>query len=110
MAIGKKSKKPTSSKKPKADWRNILSVCQTEDERQYCKAGNYKGRLIWEDFNGEDEPNENSKFFVIKSANIFDPGDKDPDFIVAKVVVNLKNEKSVELMTENADDEDASED
>ncbi len=109
MGLNSKKKSGTSkSTKEKGESRNVFQILEGKEGNSYAKASSYKGRLIWEDFGGEDEPNDGSKFFVVGNISLFEPGDKDPEFVKLRGVINLKNEKSATPLEEsdNSDSED----
>lgn len=112
MALGKSKKKKSGfggkSKGEKKDNRyvNIMSILEGQendngDAKPYAKASNYKGRLIWQAFGGEDgDDEEDSTFFEIKTAFIGEPHEKAPDFVLQTLVVNLNNPKAAEALGE----------
>lgn len=73
-------------------WRKVLSIVEG-DKGTYCKVNNYKGRLLWQEGEGED-----AKYYLIKFATFQEKTKFDPDFVAYNVSINLENENAVELI------------
>lgn len=100
MALGKKNKvkdsEKSSGKKGDAVYVNIAQVLEGEKGDPYIKASNYKGRLIWQQFGGDEGDDESdSKFYEIKSAYINKPHPKAPEFVLQQLTININNSKQV---------------
>lgn len=91
--------------KPKIDpqYATLMEVLQSadDDEKVYVKANTYKGRLIWQAFGGEDgDDEENSEFYEILSAQVWEPFKDSPPFVLQRIVINLNNPKAAKLLVE----------
>jgi hypothetical protein len=106
MALGGKKKKPAgkSGGKKESEYVTVFQILQGKetDEREaepYAKANDYKGRLIWQKFGGEEgDDEENSTFYEIKKAFIGKPHESAPEFVLQTLVVNLKNPNAAEVL------------
>ena len=109
MALGGKKKEVKKSSGEKK-YVNIMQVCmgqgfEGKEPKEYLKANDYKGRLIWHEYGGEngDDPTTGT-YYEIKTAFIGDPHEKSPDFVLQNVVVNLANEKAAVRMNTESDE------
>lgn len=99
-----------SSDKAPAKWVQLGSICHGKqiDERtgkpkKYFQGTKYKARLLIQVVeDGSPESLEDGEIYAIKTANYFDAGEKDPEFIFKKLVVNLNSEYDVELLTQGS--------
>ncbi len=108
MALGGKKNKKSSGKsggKKEAKYVTLMTILESKEDDDgkkgddWAKANNWKGRLIWQEFGGEEGDDEdNSNFYEIKKAFIGKPHEDAPDFVLQTIVVNLKNPKAAELL------------
>lgn len=106
MALGGKKKKQSSGGqgKKEAEYVTIMQILQGQDQddregEPYAKASNFKGRLIWQKFGGENgEDEDESTFHEVKTAFIGKPHPDAPDFVLQTLVVNLKNPKASSVL------------
>jgi hypothetical protein len=105
MGLGGKTKKSSGKKDKKENkYVTLMSVLAGKDEdgekgNDWVKANSWKGRLIWQEFGGEEGDDEdNSNFYEIKKAFIGKPHEDAPEFVLQNIVVNLKNPKAAELL------------
>ena len=100
MALGKKLKPRAKTERKTGRFVTIMQVCEgmaTADKpaREYIKANNHKGRLLWQSFGGPEGDDESeSSYYEITSANIYEPHENAPDFVLQNIVINLNYEKS----------------
>ena len=101
MALGGKStKKDSSGGKKESKYVTIFQILEGKEnddgaKEPWAKASTYKGRLVWQEFGGDDgNDEENSTFYEIQKAFIGKPHESAPDFVLQTLVVNLKNPKA----------------
>ena len=107
MALGqKKGQEKKSTESPEKKYVNIMQVCMGkgfdgQPPKEYVRGCNYKGRLLWQEFGGENGDDEaNSTFYEIKTAFIGEPMKGSPEFILQNIVVNLANDKAAVKMNQ----------
>jgi hypothetical protein len=101
---GKKKSGGGGGQRGDVRWWTLAKILNSKniDERtgkpkKYVQADKYKCRLILQvvDHTDEIDSLEDGELFVINTANYFDKGDKDPDFVFKRLVTNLNDDKAV---------------